>query len=171
MNLSIRKAEVRDVDLICALGITTFYEAYFLQDESYNLAGYLMENFSRTQISRELTDKNSAFYIAEMNEKAVGYAKLRDNDTPTFLEKARGIELQRLYVLEKFKSRKIGYALINHCLQNARAQGFAIIWLGVWERNLAAQKFYRKIGFEKCGELRFSYGDSIETNFAMKLKL
>jgi diamine N-acetyltransferase len=32
------------------------------------------------------------------------------------------------------------------------------VWLAVWERNLRAQAFYRKCGFEDCGAQDFMLG-------------
>ena len=60
---------------------------------------------------------------------------------------------------------------MNKCFETAREKGFKIIWLGVWERNLSAQKFYERIGFVKVGDLQFTYGETIETNFVLKMKL
>ncbi len=50
MNLSIRQAEISDRNIICTLGVTTFYEAYFEQDEANDLANYVLESFSQAQI-------------------------------------------------------------------------------------------------------------------------
>ena len=89
MNLSIRKAGISDLKIICALGITTFYEAYFAQDDSKDLANYVLESFGIKQIKRELTDKNSTFFIAEIETSAIGYAKLRENAPAECLQRRK----------------------------------------------------------------------------------
>ena len=96
MNLSIRKADISDLKIICALGITTFYEAYCLQDDSKDLANYVLESFSIEQMSRELTDENSTFFIAEADGCAVGYAKLRENSPAECLKGENTVEIQRV---------------------------------------------------------------------------
>lgn len=171
MNLSIRKAEISDLKIICALGITTFYEAYFEQDDPRDLANYVLESFSLEQIEKELRDENSTFFIAEANGRVVGYAKLRENSEVDCLKTGEAIELQRIYILERARGKGIGDALMKRCFDGARAKGYKAIWLGVWERNLAAQRFYEKLGFVKAGELRFLYGEKMETNFVLKLDL
>jgi ribosomal protein S18 acetylase RimI-like enzyme len=171
MNLSIRQASGSDVQIICALGVTTFYEAYFEQDDSSDLADYVLESFSRAQIEKELNDINSTFYIAELDGRAVGYAKLRENSKADCLKDENAVELHRIYILERVKGKGVGGALMNRCLETARAKGFPTIWLGVWEENSAAQKFYEKIGFLKAGELQFPYGASVGTNYVLKLRL
>lgn len=171
MNSSIRQADVSDVQIICALGVTTFYEAYFEQDDSSDLADYVLESFGRAQIEKELNDINSTFYIAELDGRAVGYAKLRENSKADCLKDENAVELHRIYILERVKGKGVGGALMNRCLEAARAKGFPTIWLGVWEKNSAAQKFYEKIGFLKAGELQFPYGASVGTNYVLKLRL
>ena len=171
MNLSIRQANISDANIICALGITTFYEAYFELDESSDLANYVSESFSQSQIEDELNDANSTFFIAELNGKAVGYAKLRENSVVDCLKDENAVELHRIYILERAKGKGVGGQLLNRCFEAARAKGFETIWLGVWEQNPAAVRFYKKFGFAKVGELQFPYGKAVGTNYVMKIQL
>lgn len=171
MNLSIRQADISDRNIICALGVTTFYEAYFEQDESSDLADYVVESFSPAQVKSEFNDTNSTFFIAELNGKAVGYAKLRENSAVGCLKNENAVELHRIYILELAKGKGVGGALLNRCLETARAKGYETIWLGVWEENLAAIRFYEKKGFVKAGELQFPYGETVGTNYVMKMEL
>ena len=171
MNLSIRQADISDLKILCALGVTTFYEAYYEYDDSHDLANYVLENFSRSQIEDELNHQDSTFFIAELDGKAVGYAKLRENSKVDCLKGDDAIELQRIYILEKAKGKGVGDGLMTRCFMAARAKNYKTIWLGVWERNLTAQKFYEKYGFVEAGELQFPYGDTVGTNFVLKMDL
>ena len=171
MNLSIRKAGISDLKIICALGVTTFYEAYFEFDDSKDLANYVLEHFSVGQIKKELKDKNSTFFIAEIETSAVGYAKLRENAPAECLRSENTIEIQRVYILEKMKGKLVGDALMQKCFDEAKKKNYESVWLGVWKENRSAQKFYQKYGFEKVGELQFPYGDVIGTNYVLKLNL
>ena len=47
---------------------------------------------------------------------------------------------------------------MNAALEQARSDGAATIWLGVWERNLRAIAFYRKSGFADVGAHDFLFG-------------
>jgi len=171
MNLSIRQADISDRNIICALGVTTFYEAYFLQDEAKDLANYVLESFSPERIGAELNSADSTFFIAELNGKAVGYAKLRENSTVDCLKNVNAVELHRIYILERAKGKGVGGRLLNRCFETARAKGYETIWLGVWEQNSAALRFYEKIGFVKVGELQFPYGKTVGTNYVLKIEL
>ncbi|MEZ5428203.1 MAG: GNAT family N-acetyltransferase [Pyrinomonadaceae bacterium] len=171
LQLTIRYADLSDARLISGLGATTFYETYFEQDEPGDLADYLAENFNPKQMEKELADPDSTFMIAEVEGKAVGYAKLRENSRVDCIRDEKAVELHRIYVLEKMSGRGIGGELIRECRAEARRKGFTSIWLGVWENNPKAQRFYRKQGFVKAGELRFRYGSKIETNYILRSDL
>ena len=81
------------------------------------------------------------------------------------------VEIQRIYILEKMKGKSVGDALMKKCFEEAKKKNYESVWLGVWEENRSAQKFYQKYGFEKVGELTFPYGDVIGTNYVLKLEL
>ena len=171
MNISTRQADISDRNIICALGVTTFYEAYFEQDESSDLANYVLESFNQAQIEAELNNTDSTFFIAELNGKAVGYAKLRENSTVDCLKNENSIELHRIYILERAKGKGVGGRLLNRCFEAAQAKGYETIWLGLWEQNSAALRFYEKLGFVKVGEVQFPYGETVGTNYVLKIEL
>lgn len=171
MNISIRQAGIDDLQIICALGVTTFYEAYCLQDDSRDLARYVLECFSAEQIEREIEDKDSTFFIAEIDNCAVGYAKMRENAPAECVCGENTVEIQRVYILEKLKGKGVGNALMQRCFTEARRKNYESVWLGVWEQNLSAQKFYQKLGFIKVGELTFPYGETVGINHVLKLDM
>jgi ribosomal protein S18 acetylase RimI-like enzyme len=158
IELSIRRAAIADLKLLVVLGVTTCYEAYFELDPSKDLADYCARAFNEEQMKTEIEDANSTFLIAELNGRAVGYAKLREGKKIECMAGRNAVEVQRIYVLEKVKGRRIGESLINRCFEIAEEKGFETVWLGVWDKNVAAQKFYEKIGMKKAGWTDFSDG-------------
>ena len=46
-----------------------------------------------------------------------------------------------------------------------------MLWLGVWEENPRALRFYEKHGFERVGTLEFPYADTVGVNAVMQLEL
>ncbi len=154
----IRFAETDDLKLLVALGMTTCYEAYFELDPPRDLAEYCVRSFNEERLKNEFEDANSTFLIAELGERAVGYAKLREGKKIACMAGKNAVEVQRIYVLERLKGRRIGEKLINRCFEIAKERGFETVWLGVWDKNVAAQKFYEKIGMTKAGWTDFSDG-------------
>lgn len=170
-HTKVRVATKEDLNLLCALGTTTFFEAYFEQDVSQDLGDYCVKAFNLKQLETELKDKNSTFLIAEFKDKAVGYAKLREGKLPDCLEKLNSIEIQRIYLLEKVKKKGIGKILMENCYKIALSKKYSNVWLGVWSQNKKAIEFYEKLGFIKAGTIEFEYGSGRETNFVMKLEV
>jgi diamine N-acetyltransferase len=171
MDINIRKADKKDAKLISALGVTTFYEAYFETDEPAHIAAYIARTYDPEQIENELNDKNSTFFIAEIEGKAVGFAKLRENSVPDCLAGDNTIELHRIYLVERVWRKGFGRKLIERCLSEAKTKGCDSLWLGTWEENVRAQKFYEQLGFTHVGEYKYLYEGLPATNFVYKIDL
>ena len=167
-KILIRRATAADATLIAVLASTTFYEAYFEQDESANLARYIAESFDIETIAAELADPRSTFFIISLNEKAVGYARLIAGSTTDGVSAGGVIELKRIYILERLWGKSVGEALLDHCIGAAVERGFAVIWLGVWDENLRAQRFYAKFGFREVGKISVPYGDVVGVNLVLE---
>jgi ribosomal protein S18 acetylase RimI-like enzyme len=164
-TLRIRHAGLNDLKLIAALGITTCYEAYFELDPSTDLAEYCVTFFSLEMVKAELEDPRSTYLIAELDGNAVGFAKLREGKKIDCLDGRNAIEVQRIYLLEKVKGAGVGRALIEKCREIGRAKGYETLWLGVWDQNIEAQKFYERIGMKNVGLCDFSDGKNKFINF------
>lgn len=166
-ELSFREANIDDLNLLSVLGITTLYEAYFQMDPSKDLADYSILAFNLEQVKTELEDPNSTFIIAELDDRAIGFAKLREGKKLECLEGKNAIEIQRIYLLEKMQGKNFGRELINHCFEIGKEKGYKTVWLGVWDKNIKAQKFYQKIGMEEIGKVDFSDGKNEFINLVM----
>lgn len=163
-KITIRKANEKDANLISILGGVTFYEAYFEQDDAHDLTNYIADSFAVEKIRAEIANPKAEFFIVFRNEKAVGYAKMRWEEKHESVKSEKAVELQRIYVLERVYGTKVGKNLLEYCIEAARNKGFDTIWLGVWEENKRAQKFYKKHGFEQVGTLEFPYGKTVGVN-------
>jgi len=170
-DITIRRAVQDDDKIISVLGIVTFYEAYFEQDEPLEMAHYLHESFNLSKIRTEIADENTAFFIIFRNETAVGYAKLREGVKYDCIEGENSVELQRIYLVERVYGSGIGEKLLNYCLEFAREKGFETLFLGVWQENPRAVRFYEKHGFRKVGTTTFPYGETFGTNWVMEKRL
>jgi diamine N-acetyltransferase len=164
-QLKIRKATLADLQVICVLAITTHYEAYFQLDPSDELADYCLRFFNLEMVRKELENPKLTYLIAEFEGNAVGFAELREGKKIECMEGKNAIEIQRIYVIEPMKGKGIGGVLIEKCCQIGREKGYETIWLGVWDKNVEAQKFYQKIGMENVGLTDFSDGKNEFLNF------
>jgi diamine N-acetyltransferase len=165
MNLSIRFATIKDVNLISVLGITANYEAYFEFDPSHEIADYCLSSFNIEAVKNELENPQLIYLIVEYNGNAVGFALIREGKKIKCLADKNAIEIQRIYVIEPMKGKGIGKALMEKCCEIGREKEYETIWLGVWDKNIAAQKFYEKLGMKNIGLTDFSDGKNEFINF------
>ena len=170
-EIKIRNAAIEDLQLISVLAIATHYEAYFELDPSHDLADYCIRFFNLEAVKAELENPKLTYLIAEFAGKAVGFAELREGKKIECMEGRNAIEIQRIYIIEPMKGKKIGRALIEKCCQIGREKGYETIWLGVWDKNVKAQKFYEKIGMENVGLTDFSDGKNEFLNFVFAMDI
>jgi ribosomal protein S18 acetylase RimI-like enzyme len=167
----IRRATTTDAQLIAELGARTFSDTFAADNKPEDMAAYLADSFNHARIADELADSRSSFLIAEIEKTAVGYAQMKSGDAPECVNGPHPIELVRLYAAKEWIGRSVGEALMRACISQAEEQGYRTMWLGVWERNERAQKFYRKWGFEVAGQHVFQLGSDKQTDWIMSRAL
>lgn len=170
-SVRIRRATPADAALLAELSATSFHQAFDGSSKQENVDGYVNAAFNSAQLARELNDPQATFMIAELGEQAVGYFKLVAGEIPDCVREVNAIELSRIYVRQEFIANKIGAALMQKALDEARAQGHQAIFLGVWEHNTRAQAFYHKWGFTRVGAHIFQMGDDAQTDWWMERPL
>lgn len=170
-QFTIRQATIADLHLISVLAITTHYEAYFELDPSHDLADYCIRFFNLETLKDELENPKLTYLIAEYEGNAVGFAQLREGKKIECMEGENAIEVQRIYLIEKAKGKKLGKILMEKCWAIAKEKGFGTVWLGVWNKNIEAQKFYEKIGMKNVGITDFSDGKNKFLNYVFAKEL
>jgi diamine N-acetyltransferase len=170
-GLTIRRATAADASLLAELGARTFADSFAAENTPEDMAAYLAESFNLPQIESELADPGAAFLIAESQGEVFGYTKLLSGHTPPEITAPNAIELVRIYSTQAYIGRGVGAALMQAVLRFAAEHAFSYIWLGVWERNLRAQAFYHKWGFEIVGTHSFLLGADLQTDFLMQRRI
>ncbi len=80
----------------------------------------------------------------------------------------RALEIERIYVLQEFHGQRVGQVLYEKAIELAQERGLDYIWLGVWEKNARALRFYEKNGFEPFDRHIFKLGDDEQTDIMVK---
>ena len=172
-ELSIRQATADDAKLLTDLAYTTFWDAFAHHPKNApdDLNHYMRQAFNVEQITAELADKKSIFLIAEMNGEAAGYAKIILDNTEDGITAERPIELNRLYSHQKFLGQGVGQSLMDACFARAKDENRDVMWLGVWEYNPRAQRFYERNGFIAVGSHTFVLGSDPQTDLLMQKEI
>lgn len=166
-EIIIREAEPADLAALLAVATRTFEVAFAPTNTPENMHEYMSVAFTLEQFAAELHDPHSTFLLAESAGESVGYAKLLRGTVPECVPDQAAIELSRLYIDQQVWGVGVGVALLQRCFAIARAEGFATMFLGVWENNPRAQAFYRKWGFTRVGEHVFQMGDDPQIDWWM----
>ncbi len=81
------------------------------------------------------------------------------------------MELQRIYLLNMVQGSGLGNKVMNFVLEIAKSANCRSIWLGVWEHNVKAIRFYENHGFIKTGEHTFLLGQDPQTDYIYTLNI
>ncbi|MEN9949460.1 MAG: hypothetical protein RLY85_212 [Bacteroidota bacterium] len=170
-QVEIRQIGSGDVLELQQLACQTFTETFAHCNTPENLSKYLEEKVSVETLGKELANPLSAFYIAVCSGKVAGFLKLNTGLAQTELKDLNAFEIERIYVLQAFHGKQVGQLLMNKAIEEARKTTCSYIWLGVWEENYRAIRFYTKNGFVKFDTHIFKMGDDEQTDWMMKREL
>ena len=152
MEVLIRKIGEEEVSKLSALAKEIFSYTFCGTCTESDMEGYLEEYFNEQRLRDEINDKDNFYFFAEVGNAPVAYIMFAEDYRGfPLMEKWKALELKRIYVHREYLGKGIAQKLMDHCLGHAYRYGYQVVWLGVWEHNLRAQKFYEKYGFTHSG--------------------
>jgi ribosomal protein S18 acetylase RimI-like enzyme len=153
-NINITSVSVADYKLVQLIGKETFYETFASGNSEEDMQKYLSVSFHDEKVKEELLNEDSLFFIAWEGDVAVGY-----------------LEIERIYVKSTHHGKGVGQLLYDKAFEVAKHKNKKSIWLGVWEENPRAIKFYEKNGFVEFDRHLFKMGKDEQTDIMMKKTL
>lgn len=169
--IAFKRCSLDDLAILQMISRRTFEDTFATMNDEANMDVYLQTAFDREKLRSELLNASSSFYFIYFDGELAGYLKLNMDDAQTDLHDPRSLEVERIYVLKKYQGKGIGGRLLDKAIEIAREQNKSFIWLGVWERNEAALRFYKKNGFYQIGKHLFIVGDDPQTDLVMRKDL
>lgn len=166
-----RRARFADTEAMRAVAIESYIKTFADSNTPENMEAFLSEVYSLEKLEAEFYEPGSVLFLASEAEVVIGFLRLRLNDEVSRQLGTNTIELQRLYIHSMHQGKKAGYLLMEKAMEYAKTTKFDWIWLGVWERNFVAQKFYQRWGFERFGEHVFQMGDDPQIDWVLKKNL
>jgi ribosomal protein S18 acetylase RimI-like enzyme len=73
--------------------------------------------------------------------------------------------------LQDFQGQRIGKQMLQKAIALAAEKSKKYIWLGVWEHNEDAIRFYQKYGFEKFATHPYFVGKDEQTDWLLRFDL
>lgn len=169
MPYLIRKANFDDLTSLLEMARISFVQAFTEGNKLENVNAYLEEAFTEEQFIEELENPASVFFLLEVDGVLAGYAKVNFVPAQTDLHDNSSLEVARLYLLENYVGSGYGKILLTHAINFAKLNKKKYLWLGVWEKNTRAIKFYEKNGLNVFSSHPFPFGDELQTDFLMRI--
>lgn len=189
---TIRRCGVADAGLLHQLSVETYVDTFDGTSSDEDMKKFLAETYAEPILCNELANPNSMFFIIYMTADAqfgergqsgqiaegiagsddsagipAGYMKLNFGDAQLEDMGPDTMEIQRLYIQKAFKGCGLGTQLMTLALDAARKRNLRKVWLGVWEHNEPAKRFYAGKGFVRVGQHAFWQGDDKQTDYLM----
>ena len=171
MTLTFRLCDINDLDELFSISRSTYYNSFAVDNTTENMTMYLDSAFSKSNLTNELENKESNFYFVYLMDVVVGYFKINWGNAQTDLKDNDALEIERIYVLKEFQRKHLGQKMLAKIIEIAKNKKAKYIWLGVWEKNIKAIRFYEKNGFVKFGEHDFMLGNEKQNDHLMKLTI
>ena len=169
--MQIRPVHRLEIQTLRDLAFKTFSTAFRAQNEPADFDAYMHKAFSLEQVAKELDNPESHFYFIEKDGQTIGYLKLNKGAAQTDTKLENALEIERIYVLADFQGQGVGHKLFDFALDFAQKGAFYWLWLGVWEKNPAAVRFYERHGLEVFDSHTFWMGDDAQTDVLMRRAL
>lgn len=170
-DIILKKCTEADADILRSLLAKTFSETFAHMNTPENMELYLSQAFARERILEELENQDSAFYLLYRNGSPAGCLKVNEAAAQTEAGNPHSLEVERIYVAKEFQGTGLGSRLMDEAVRLAAERKKAYIWLGVWEKNERAIRFYEGKGFYRTGSHTFTVGNDEQTDYIMRKDL
>lgn len=167
----IRECTIDDLYILKEISYNTYDDTFKPFNTPENMSAYLESAYNIEKLKIELQDKNSKFYFIYVDDDLGGYIKINENEAQTDIHDPNALEVERLYIKKEYHGMGLGKVLMEEAIDIAKSRGKSHIWLGVWEKNYNAQKFYKKFGFYQIGSHPFVMGDDEQTDLILRKEL
>ncbi|MDC6366421.1 MULTISPECIES: GNAT family N-acetyltransferase [Flavobacteriaceae] len=171
MPLIFKQCTHSDLEILVKVSKETFIVAFEKDNDPEDFKNYIEKAFSYAQLQNELENPDTFFYFAFDEQQLVGYFKLNIGESQTDVYDELSLEIERIYVREPFQGKKFGSQMLGEIQKLTKEKNKAFIWLGVWEHNLSAIRFYQRHGFQKFGEHPYYIGTDKQTDWLLRLEL
>ena len=168
MNWVIRPAVVADATDLSNLAERTFRDAFSALNTVENMDLHCASAFSPAAQAAEIANADIQTVVAESDGRLVAFAQVHlRSKPPACVSVSPSIELRRIYVERRFHGTGLARDLMAHVIETTERHGAAAVWLGVWEHNPRAIRFYQRFGFTEVGDHVFVVGSDPQRDLVM----
>ncbi len=170
-SIDIRRAVPADALPLASFACAAFEEAFAADNTAGNMASYTGSAFGEAVQRREIENARIDTLLALTDGAIAGYAQLWWAAPPAFVPGDAPAEVRRLYVGSAWHGTGLAGRLMAAAAAAASERRADVVWLGVWEHNVRARRFYEKLGFEFVGTQSFMLGTDRQTDQVLAVTL
>ena len=171
MHREFKKCTALDIGQLAEISKKTFISAFEKDNDPADFKSYVDTAFSKSMLLEQLNNPQSSFYFLYADTVLVGYFKINIGDAQSEVIGPDSMELERIYVLPSFQGQGFGAYMLKQVRLMATKQKKKRLWLGVWQKNTNAVRFYEKHGYEKFGTHPYFIGEDKQTDWLMGIDL
>ena len=171
LSFQIRPATLKDAPALAKLAESTFRATFAVYNTDSDMALHCQRSYGPAIQAGEIANPQMHTLVCEAEHQLIGYAQLRFGPAPDCVmarsPTSKPAEIQRLYVADNWHGKGVAPALMGACLQEIEKRHLDTVWLGVWEHNPRALRFYQKTGFVAVGDHIFPVGNDPQRDVLM----
>ena len=166
---NVRRAGAEDAASLHEIAESTFRDTFGPANTTEDMDLHCSRVFTREAQARELGDPAMDALVIDDpgRDRFAAYAQIRAGASPPCVRSENPIELQRFYVRRDFHGAGLAQILMDAVLSRAREKRADTLWLGVWEKNPRAIRFYEKCGFREVGDQKFLLGTDAQRDLVL----
>ena len=167
---TIRVATPADAERLTRFAEQIFRDTFGEMNTAEDMEMYCAAAFSATIQRDEIENQATETLLVDQGDEVIAYAQVHAGLAPESVGGNAPLELKRFYVATRYHRNGLAPALMVTVIARARAAGADPLWLGVWERNPRAIRFYEKHGFVQVGDHSFLLGTERQRDVLMALR-
>ncbi len=169
-DISYGKAKLSDALRISVLLKTVYIQTYAFEGINFESANFITKRFAVEHIEETIKKNPKQLIIAYCKGNPVGVAEII-YEAICPIRKIPVAELDKLYLLERFYGKGIGYGLMMEAEKEVAAQGIKELNLEVYIHNDRAIDFYKRQGYVSIGNVDFVMEFNTYENLVMNRQL
>lgn len=171
MEYTIKNVTIDDLKNLQEISRETFKKTFDPFTKPDDMAEFLKDSYADEKLTGELENLDSRFFFLMVDGEVAGYLKVNVGDAQTERLRPNALEIERIYLREQFQHKGLGSVLFNYAEKLAYDEKKDYLWLGVYEKNINAQKFYAKKGLKRVSQHVYPVGDDPQVDYLLVKKL
>lgn len=157
-----------DVEQLQKISIETFSDTFGADNSLEDMKQMFDNNYNVRKLTDEINNPQTDFEFIYLENELAGYLKINWGNAQSEPMGEEYLEIERIYIRKSFKRHGLGSRLMDYTFKIAQKLNKRYVWLGVWEHNVDAIRFYEVKDFHAFSDHIFIVGTDEQRDILMK---